>query len=99
MGWVAKDGGQITAACPGETHSQITLAAATLSPASGVPSAPNRSPLPFGRLPRGRFIVRAVSATAAGSSDGDAGSTSVNSAQAPENPASAAGLMSVSYRA
>ncbi len=54
MGSVANAGGQMTAASPGDTHSQMTLAAATLSPASGVSGAPNRSPLPFGRLPRGQ---------------------------------------------
>ena len=58
MGSVANAGGQMTAASPGATHSQITLAAARLSPASGVPGAPNRRPLPFGRLPR-RQVDRA----------------------------------------
>ena len=66
IGSVANAGGQMTAASPGATHFQITLAAATLSPAFGVPGAPNSRPLPFGRLPRGRSTARAAAATSAG---------------------------------
>src|SRR5436305_13160 len=77
---------------------QITLSAWRFQPASGVPAAPNRRPLPFGRLPLGASMLRATAATDSGVSSEAPGITSWNSAQAPENPASAGALISVWYR-
>ena len=95
---VARLGGHTTASWSTRSHSQITLAARRFQPASPDPGAPNRSPLPLGRLPAGRRMRRAAAATAPGSSDRVAGMTSWNRTHAAENPASAAALISSPYR-
>src|SRR5207253_7769509 len=66
---VAKTGGHTTARRSTATHSQITLAASRLAPASGVPGEPKARPLPFGRLPWGMWTRSAIAATPAGVSE------------------------------
>src|SRR5207253_6164133 len=92
--WVANWGGHTTARRPSPTHSQITLAALRLAPASEVPGRPKARPLPFGNPPSGMLVVSAAEATA-GAVNADArGITSLNRAHAAEYPASAGALIS-----
>src|SRR5207244_2447699 len=64
IGWVANAGGHTTARVPGATHSQMTLDAARLAPASGAPGGARSTPLPLASVPRGSLVRTAAAATA-----------------------------------
>src|SRR5439155_25622738 len=86
--------GPTTARTPGRTHSQITLIARRFAPGSTLPGGANARPLPFGSSPIGTRSWSAPCATASGVIAPAAGSTMWNRAQADENPARAAALIS-----
>src|SRR3990172_7878141 len=66
IGCVAKAGGQTTARVFGCTHSQITLVANALAPASGWPGLMKLNPLPLGSPPGASRTASAAFATASG---------------------------------
>src|SRR5207302_480519 len=84
---------QTTARVYSLTHSQITLAASTLSPAFPLPCGAKRKPLPFGSVPSGTFAARAAAEIALGWRDGAFGRTYLSNANVPEKPVSAAAVI------
>src|SRR5207245_11139487 len=66
MGCVENAGGQTTARVFGRTHSQMTLVAVRLAPASECPDGAKNNPLPLGSAPGGSRICPAARATASG---------------------------------
>src|SRR5207253_2634323 len=92
---VANDGGHTTARVYSFTHSQITLAASTLSPAFALPWSAKRKPLPFGSVPSGTFTARAAAEIAVGFREGAFGRTYLSAANVPEKPVSAAAVIDV----
>src|SRR3989454_10890924 len=86
MGCVENAGGHTTARVLGRTHSQITLVALRLDPASGFPGGAKNNPLPLGRAPGGRRTGPPAPAPAGDGRTGDRGGPCRNTATPPPKP-------------